>query len=95
MSMLPLRLPWNRAEDRWANVLEPVLSLPPNQGILRKNIPISAGVNVINTLLGQTQQGWIIVDQDGPATIYRSQPFNNLTLTLTSSAACNISLWVY
>lgn len=93
--MLPLRLPWNQAEDRWSSIIEPVLQLPPNNGILRKNIAITTGVNVINTLLGKQQQGWIITDIDAVANLHRSQPFNNLTLTLTSSAPCNISLWVY
>lgn len=93
--MLPLRLPWNLASDRWATYLDPVIQFAPNQGLLRKNVPLASGVNVINTLLGKQQQGWILIDQDGPATIYRSQPFNSLTLTLTSSAACNISLWVF
>jgi len=95
MGMLPLRLPWNLASDRWANIIEPVIQFPPNQGLLRKNVPLVIGDNVINTLLGKQQQGWIIIDQDAASQIYRSAPFNNLTLTLNSSAACNISLLVF
>ena len=41
------------------------------------------------------QQGWIISDQSAAASIYRSAAFNDLTLTLTSSAPCTINLVVY
>lgn len=92
---LPLRLPWKLAEDRWASDINPVINFPPNNGILLKNIAIVTGVNVINHLLQRNQQGWIVNDIDAPVTLYRSQPFNNLTLTLTSSGSANISLWVW
>lgn len=92
---LPLRLPWTLASDRWATDINPVLQLPPNQGLLLKNIPLATGVNVINHLLGRNQQGWILTDMDAPVTVYRSQPFNNLTLTLTSSGNVNVSIWAY
>jgi len=92
---LPLRLPWNQAEDRWATALEPILALPPNQGILLKDVKLSTGANTVNTYLGRQAQGWIVTDQTAAATVYRSQPFNSLTLTLTSSAPTTVSLWVF
>lgn len=39
--------------------------------------------------------GWMLVDQDTLANIYRSKPKNDTTLTLTSDAACVVSLWVF
>ena len=93
--MLPLRLPWTLAQDRWSSDINPVLALPPNQGLLLPNVSLSSGVNIINHKLGKTQQGWILTDQQASADIYRSAPFNNLTLTLTSSADTMISLWVF
>ena len=95
MALLPLKMPWNLSSDRWATILNPVLQLSPNQGLLLKNVALAHGVTVVNHLLQRQQQGWIIVDQDAQANIYRSAPFNNLTLTLTSDAACNVSLWVF
>lgn len=40
-------------------------------------------------------QGWFLVDIQGPATIYSSAPFNNLTLTLTSNTAVTVSIGVF
>ncbi len=92
---LPLRLPWEKAQDRWATDLNPVIDFAPTQGILLTNQALKDGVTVLNHLLGRQQQGWMITDINGPATIYRSQPFNSLTLTLTSSAAVTCNIWVY
>lgn len=92
---LPQKLPYDLMLTTWATAINPLLNLPPNQGLLLKNIPLINGVTVINHRLGKTMQGWVIIDQDANATIYRSQPLNNLTLTVTSNAACNISLWVF
>lgn len=94
-SRLPQKQTLDALQNTWATVIEPVLALPPNQGILLKNIHLINGVTVINHLLQRTQQGYMITDQDAAATIYRSQPLNNLTLTLTSNASVNVSLWVY
>lgn len=92
---LPLRLTWSAAETVWKSQLQPVINFPPNQGVLLTNIPLINGVTVINHLLGRQQQGWIQTDINGTATIYRSQPFNSSTLTLTSNAAVTINLWCY
>jgi len=95
MAQLPLRLPIEQMQQQWKSQLDPILAIPMLSGLQLKSIALKSGANVINHKLGAVQQGWMITDQDGPATIYRSQPFNNLTLTLTSSAACNVNLWVY
>lgn len=82
-------------ENKWKSILDPVLANPmTNMGIL-KNINLVTGNNVINHLLGQIQQGWIITDIQGVADIYRSAPFNNLTLTLNSSSAVTVSIGVF
>jgi hypothetical protein len=65
------------------------------QGLLLKNIALNIGDNVINHLLGRMMQGWILTDQSAGATIYRSQPLNDKTLTLNASAGLTISLWVF
>lgn len=82
-------------QTKWSSILNPLLSNPITQGILLKNISLKNGSNVINHLLGQSPQGWQIIDIDASANIYRSAPFNDLTLTLTSSAACLVSLYVF
>ena len=95
MTTLPQKLPLDRMQVQWASILNPILLNPSTNLTLLPNIQLKSGVNLINTKLGQMQQGWIITDQQGPATIYRSQPFNDTTLYLTSSAAVTISLAVF
>lgn len=92
---LPLRLSWNLAQDRWANQLNPMLTLPPNQGFILQDVQLISGVTVVNHLLGRKMQGWMIADQDAAASIYRSAPLNDKTLTLTSNAAVTVALWVF
>lgn len=95
MSSLPLRMNWDKASDRWASIINPVIENELNNGILLQNVNIVSGSNVINHKLSRMQQGWFIVDQNAACTFYRSAAFNNLTLTLTASAPCVISLWVF
>ena len=92
---LPLMLPWQLAQNKWKSQIDPILSNPLNNISILHQVSLSIGDNVINHKLGQKQQGWIILDIDGASLIYRYAPFNNLTLTLHSSAAVNIILGVY
>ncbi len=85
----------SQIETQWKSALDPLLANPVSQGILLKNIALANGTTVINHLLDRNQQGWIVTDVSGAATIYRSQPFNNKTLTLTSNAAVSVNLLVY
>ena len=92
---LPIKLPLDRMQTIWKSQIDPILKIPMLSGLQLNNISLVSGVNNINHLLQRTQQGWIITDQDASSSIYRSQPFNTLTLTLHASAPCTISLWVY
>src|SRR5712671_4951391 len=87
--------PFMLMQNRWASQLNPVLGNPMTNMSILKNITLASGNNVINHKLAQLQQGWIITDIQGAATIYRSQPFNDKTLTLNSSAPVTISLGVF
>lgn len=81
-------------QESWKGVLDPVISMPPNQGLFI-SFALSAGANIINTKLGRVQQGWMIIDQNAASSIYRSAPFNDKTLQLTASNPVTISLWVF
>lgn len=87
--------PLSLLQTTWKSQLDPMLSNPLNKVTILKSVPLASGTNVINHLLGRAQQGWFIVDIQGAATIYRSAPFNNLTLTLHSSAAVTVSIGVF
>lgn len=92
---LQRQIPWDKAQTLWAGQLDPVLANPMTNMNILKDIKLVTGNNVINHLLGRTMQGWQQVDIQGPATVYRNAPFNDLTLTLHSSAPVTISLGVF
>lgn len=96
MSNLSTSLPLPLMLTKWASQLNPVLSNIMVQGkavngvILAANTPL-----VINTQLGRVQQGYIITDQNSAANVWRTQPYNDLTLTLEASANTTLNLWVF
>lgn len=85
----------DRLVTLWASILNPFIAKPILNGNLIKNVGLINGTNVIYHNLGQLQQGWEITDLNAAATIYRSAAFNDTTLTLTSSAACTVSIWCF
>lgn len=101
MAGLPLIKTGNPAMDlfmtRAKSQLDPLLSNKITQGTLVQNITLNPGVNYINHKLGETPVGWILVDITGQADVWRTAPFTDTVLTLTSSAATSmtISLWVF
>jgi len=85
----------NMMQTRWAAELNPLLALPTSSPSIIKNVSLQPGDNTINHLLGRLPVGWVIIDQDASASIYRSKPLNNLTLTLNSSGAAVINLLIF
>lgn len=92
---LPKGLEWPLAQTKWAGILNPFLAKPSLNNNLLMDLVLASGVNVINHKLGRAPIGWRVVDINGIATLNRSAPLNDLTLTLTSSAAVTISLEVF
>lgn len=82
-------------QTRWKSILDPFLGSNFLNGSILQSISLINGTTTINHLLGRTPNGWLLVDIDASANIYRSQPFNNLTLTLTSDAACIVNLYIF
>ena len=96
MAQLPKGLSLPDTQSKWAAALNPLLANVLVQGGQISNVALVANTpQSINHLLGKTQTGWILTDQNAAAEVYRTQPFNDLTLTLEASATCTISLWVY
>jgi len=92
---LPLMQDWEKIQTKWKSQLDPILANPLNNSSILQNISLLNGVTVINHKLGRKMQGWSIVDIQGTATIYRSAPMNDLTLTLTSNAAVIVNIEVF
>lgn len=92
---LPLKLPLDLMQTKWKSELDPVLANPVTNVSILKGVSLATGVNVINHLLGKTQQGWFLTDLDSAATVYRSAAFNKLTLTLTASGPAVVNIAVF
>lgn len=82
-------------QTNWTSQLNPVLANPLTNASILKNVALVTGVNVINTKLGQTLQGWFISDINAAVSVFRSAPLSNLTLTLTSSGPAVASIVVF
>lgn len=94
-SPLSHNLPWELANQKWAQSINPVLANPLSSGSILNGITLINGETVINHGLGRLMQGFLITDINGAATIYRSQPMNAQTLSLTSSAVVTVSIEVF
>ena len=71
---------------------------PLLDGRLIENVEFAGAVTVsIDHKLDRKPRGWIITDFEALAGtgVVRSATWNKKTLALTSSAACNLSLWVF
>jgi len=82
-------------QTNWAAQINPVLKNTIIQGLQLSEISLINGATTFNHRLSRTMQGYFITDQNAAASIYRSQPFNDKTLTLTSNAVVTVNLWVY
>lgn len=87
--------PFQLMQASWSAQLNPVLSNPVTGMQILKDIALIAGTNAINHKLGETQQGWIIVDLQGAVIPYRNAPFNNKTLSLFASGPVTCSIGVF
>jgi hypothetical protein len=95
---LPQRLPLPQMQTTWSTALDPIIANPLVNGQLLTNQALINGTTVINHKLARKLQGWLIVGINAAATIYDNQATNQtpqLTLSLTSNAACIVSLWVF
>jgi hypothetical protein len=82
-------------QTTWASQLNPIVGNAVLKGLQLDAVSLINGVTIINHLLSRKQQGWFITDVNAAATIYRSAPFNDTTLTLSSNADCVVNIWVY
>lgn len=88
----------NQVQQNWKTILDPVIANPITQGLMLSNVKLKNGVTIVNHLLSRKLQGWFIVGINGASTIFDNQASNQspqLTLSLTSSAAVTVSLWVF
>jgi hypothetical protein len=82
-------------QTKWKSLLDPIAANPMTNMSILQNVVLASGNNQIAHLLGQMQQGWVIVDIQGAANIYRNKAFNSTYLYLNSSAAVTVNLGVF
>jgi hypothetical protein len=86
-------------QKSWSSVLNVLLGNPSLQSSILENISLINGANIINHKLGRKLQGWRITRLRTPgAIIFDTQDSNTmpeLTLLLTSNAACVVNIEVF
>lgn len=98
MAVLPQKLPWEMAQTRWANEINPIIDNPLNGASVLQNVSLVTGTNVINHKLGKPLQGWYTTRKRASSDIYDNQDSNQtpqLTLVLIASAPVVIDLAVF
>lgn len=92
---LPRGLDDKEMQVRWASILNPIIANPVTNPRILTDIALIIGANTINHGLDQMMQGWMILDINASAIVYRSQPLNDKTITLTSNAVAKVTLGVF
>lgn len=80
-------------QDNVAGVLDPLVRIAILDGV-QISATLSTGSNRISQPLQATPRGWIIVDRNGVATVYRTA-WDSKTISLTASAPVNLQIWIY
>lgn len=86
----------NLLQDAVDKALTPVLNVPLIDGVLLKNVSIATGLNIVNHTLGREPLGWIVVDKNSSATVYRqTSAIPDRTLNFVASGSGVFSFWVF
>lgn len=88
---------FSQMQTVWAAQLNPMLNQAILKGNLLTDVPLVAGDNVINHLLGRSYQGYIITGMHNAAVTIYDVPssFPNLNLTLHSSGTGSVDIYVF
>ena len=85
-----------------ANTINPVLKSLIVDGVLAKDVDLVSGANRVNHKLGRIPEGWLIVDRNATATIFKTLPTtaantitDSSTISLTSSGTVRVSIWFF
>jgi len=84
----------NQVQSNIATFLQTYATNPLLNGAFVNDQDLISGSTVIYHNLGRQLQGWIVTNIDGSASIY-STGFDDSTLTLSSSAAVTVNLYVF
>jgi hypothetical protein len=83
-----------RLQDNVADAFRKVGLCALVDGALLQNIVLVGGSTAVAHGLQRQPLGWIIVDRSASVTVYRTA-WDALNLTLQSSGAATVSIWVF
>ena len=91
-----------QVQSNISNTIAPVLKSLVVDGVLVKDIVLASGVNRVNHTLGRLPEGWIIVDRNTAATVFKTVPTtaantitDSSTISFTSSGTVTVSIWFF
>lgn len=84
-----------RALDHLGSALANVQRSVVVDGNLLEGVALSTTDTEVHHGLGRKPRGWVVVDQDADARVWRSVASTSSTLTLQASASVTINLWVF
>ena len=91
-----------QVQSNISNTIAPVLKSLIIDGVLVKDIALASGVNRVNHTLGRPPEGWIIVDRNSAATVFKTvlttasnTITDSSTISLTASGAVTVSIWFF
>lgn len=84
----------NQMQSNIAAAFLPLQNNPICYGVFLNDVNLASGSTTIQTGLGRPIQGYLITSIDGAATIYNAA-FDGPNLTLTSSAAVTVNLYIF
>lgn len=73
--------------------LDPIVRVALLDGV-QVSYDLVAGSNRVSHPLQRTPLGWIIVDRDSGATVYRTA-WDSRTISLTASGTIKLQVWIY
>lgn len=85
-------------QSKWADLIDPVINLPTNKGIILKDISLVSGRNSVDHRLSRKLQGWYLIRKRSNAAVWDDQDNNkipSLTLILMSDSAVNVDIFVF
>lgn len=86
----------NRIQDRLKSVINAIVGKPLIDGLLLEDVALAAiATNQVPHKLGRLPRGWIVVKRSSGAVIYDNVAADDKFLTLNSSAAATVTLWVF
>lgn len=83
-------------QDNVESTLQPLLTNPLiDGGVLVGPVAITTSATNVSHLLGRAVRGWVLVDKDADARVWRQGAATPLLLPLRASAAVNVRLYVF